>query len=196
MDEPGNGSTLNEPALSGAAIPQRGLVERNADAVDAAGRPISCPDCAAHMPETAAFCPGCGRGMDVVADQTPIPRASGKVGFLSERLAGALAYLTFIPAILFLVIDPYKKNRFVRFHSFQSLLLSGTAILIALTLKVAGLILLLLPVVGPLFVVLVLVLSGLAGMAIWLVLVVKALQGEAFQLPVLGSYAAQQAEAL
>jgi len=25
--------------------------------------PLSCPDCAFRMPETAAFCPGCGRSM-------------------------------------------------------------------------------------------------------------------------------------
>ena len=46
-------------------------------------------------------------------------RAQGKVGVLAENIAGALAYLTFIPAIAFLVLDPYNKNRFARFHSVQ-----------------------------------------------------------------------------
>lgn len=115
--------------------------------------------------------------------------ASGKVGALPERIAGALAYLTFIPAIVFLVVEPYKKNRFVRFHSIQCLLVWAAAALVALALKVAGLVLFIIPVVGPLFVVLVLVLAVLAAVAVWLVLVVKALQGEIFKLPVLGSFA-------
>ena len=33
---------------------------------------------------------------------------------------GALSYLL-ITAILFLIIEPYKNNRFIRFHSFQAL---------------------------------------------------------------------------
>ncbi len=32
-----------------------------------------------------------------------------------------LAYVTIIPAIIFLVLEPYNKNRFIRFHSFQSI---------------------------------------------------------------------------
>jgi uncharacterized membrane protein len=41
---------------------------------------------------------------------------------MSINTAGALAYVAgIITAILFLVIDPYKSDRFVRFHAFQSL---------------------------------------------------------------------------
>ena len=37
-------------------------------------------------------------------------------------MAGALAYLVgAITGILFLVIDPFKSDRFVRFHAFQSI---------------------------------------------------------------------------
>ena len=61
---------------------------------------------------------------------------------------------------------------------------------------VAGLLLFVIPVVGPLFTVLVLVIVGLAAVAVWLVLVVKALRGEMFKLPVLGDYAEQQANTL
>ena len=49
------------------------------------------------------------------------------------------------------------------------------------------------PIVGPLFVVLVLVVTAFAAVVVWLVLVVKALQGEMFKLPVLGKFAEQQA---
>ncbi len=121
------------------------------------------------------------------------PRAGGTVGVLPENVGGALAYFTFIPAIVFLVLDPYKKNRFLRFHSLQCLLLWGAAILIGTALKLASVVLFIVPVLGPLLVLVVAVVVVLAIMVIWLVLVVKAFQGEMFQLPMLGEFAAQYA---
>src|SRR5271169_2700415 len=147
----------------------------------------SCPHCAAQMPETAAFCPGCGRSMHTET------RAQGSVGPFPENIAGALAYFTFIPAIVFLVLVPYNKNRFLRFHSFQCLLLWGAAILIGIALKLASVVLFIVPVLGPLLVWVVAVVVVLAAIVIWLVLVVKAFQGEMFQLPMLGEFAAQYA---
>lgn len=149
--------------------------------------PLSCPFCAASMPATAAFCPGCGIAM------TAPERASGKVGLLGENIAGALAYLTFIPAALFLLLKPYRKNHFVRFHSAQCLFLWVAGLLIAVVLKLAGLALFAIPVAGPLFVVLVYILTTLAVLMIWVVLFVKALQGELFRLPLLGAMAEQYA---
>lgn len=148
----------------------------------------SCPHCAAQMPETAGFCPGCGRPMQTDA------RAEGKVGLLSEPVAGALAYFTFIPAIVFLVLNPYNRNRFVRFHAVQCLLLWGAGILLAIALKLAGLLLFIIPVLGPLLVVLISSVVGLGGVVIWLVLVVKAFQGVMFRLPLLGDLAVQHAD--
>jgi uncharacterized membrane protein len=145
------------------------------------------------MPETAVFCPGCGRNM--TAAPTTVETAQGKVGFLPENIAGAVAYLTLIPAIILLFRKPYSQNRFVRFHSIQCLLLWAMTALAALALKVASLLLFLIPIVGPLFTVLVLVIVGLAAIATWMVLVVKAAQGEMFKLPVLGDYAEQQTSA-
>jgi len=147
----------------------------------------SCPHCAAQMPETATFCPGCGQPMRTEA------RAQGTVGVLPENIAGALAYLTFIPAILFLVLDPYNQNRFLRFHSVQCLLFCGAEILIAIALKLASVVLFIVPVFGPLLVLLVSMVVGLASVVIWLVLVVKAAQGVMFKLPLVGDFASQHA---
>jgi uncharacterized membrane protein len=148
---------------------------------------VACPDCAAQMPETAAFCPGCGRAMQTEA------RAQEKVGVLSEPIAGALAYFTFIPAIVFLLLEPYNRNRFVRFHSVQCLLLWGAGILLAIALKLVTVLLYIIPVLGPLLVVLVSALVGFGAVVLWLVLVVKAFQGVMFQLPLLGEYATRHA---
>jgi len=82
----------------------------------------------------------------------------------------------------------------VRFHSIQCLLLCGAGILFAIALKLASVVLFIIPVLGPLLVWLVSVVVGLAIVVIWLVLVVKAFQGEMFKLPLLGDFAAQQVE--
>ena len=150
----------------------------------------SCPECAAQMPAAAVFCPACGRPMPVAA------KAHAKIGILTENIAGALAYFTFLPAVVFLLLKPYSGNRFVRFHSLQCLLLWGAAILAGLALKVAGLLLLFIPMLGQLFMVVVSVVIVLAAIAIWLVLVVKAAQGEMFKLILLGAFAQKQSDAL
>ncbi len=149
--------------------------------------PIPCPDCAASMPENAAFCPGCGRAMG--ADE----RAHCKVGVLPESVAGVLAYCTFIPAIIFLSVEPYRRNRFVRFHSWQCMGLFLVAIAAAAVLRIASVALAMVPSFGPLLVLLAAMLVGLGLFVLWLVLVVKALQGERFKLPVVGGYAERRA---
>ena len=147
----------------------------------------SCPDCASDMPDTAAFCPGCGRTMRIT------PRAQGKVGVFPESIAGALAYFSFIPAILFLLIEPYRSNQFVRFHSVQCLLFWLASVAIASVLRLLGLVISWIPRVGPLFLVLISTISGLAAFLVWIVLIVKALQGETFELPWLGALAEERA---
>ena len=121
-------------------------------------------------------------------------RAQGSVGVLPERIAGALAYLTFVPAVIFLLLDPYRKNPFVRFHSFQCIFLSAAVLLAAVLLRLLAVLLFIIPMVGQLLVLLTSVVVGLAAFVIWLVLLVKALQGDAFRLPWIGDLAAQMAE--
>jgi len=182
--------------------------------------PLACPECAARMPETAAFCPGCGRSMTSppvistpaipvsiasppVAAETlsdpnspTMPRAQGRVGYFPESIAGALAYFTLVPAIVFLFVEPYNKNRFVRFHSVQCLLWWVVGLATGAALKLISFVLFMIPVAGPLLALLLSVIIGLAALVIWLVLVVKALQGEMFKLPVVGDFAEQHAGSL
>ncbi len=126
----------------------------------------------------------------------PSQRAPGNVGALPETIAGALAYCTIIPAIVFLVLDPYNKNRFVRFHSIQCLLIWLAGAVIGAVLKFVSQALLIIPFLGHLLALLISGLVGLAAVVIWVVLVVKALQGEMFKLPVLGDFAEKQANAV
>lgn len=140
----------------------------------------SCPECAAQMPQSASFCPGCGRSMrgptEVQATVDPGARS----------LAAALAYFTFIPALVFLFINRYRQNSLVRFHCLQCLLLWLAAILLGIILWGANSIFFMIPLIGPLIAALVPVLAGLAALVLWPVLMVKAYQGELFKVPGIG----------
>jgi uncharacterized membrane protein len=122
----------------------------------------------------------------------PEERVQGKVGALPQAVAGALAYCTIIPAILFLLIEPYNRNRFVRFHSFQCIGLWLAALVMGAGLRVAGFLLFFVPVLGHLISWLSYMVVSLGFFVIWVVLIVKALQGEMFKLPWVGDFAKQK----
>jgi uncharacterized membrane protein len=103
-------------------------------------------------------------------------------------VAGALAYVTIIPAIVFLVLEPFNKKRFVRFHAFQCIFFTIAWVVIEIALSIIGHI----PFLGWATLVL-WPLVGLAVFVIWLILVLKAYQGQMFKLPVIGDMAEQQA---
>jgi uncharacterized membrane protein len=106
-----------------------------------------------------------------------------------DNLIAALAYITFIPAIFFLLIEPFKRNRFVRFHSFQSIFLAVATILAVIVMRILYSLLVMIPVVGYLLAWLSLPVALLGWLILWLVLLVKAFQGETFRLPWIGSLA-------
>ena len=168
--------------------------------------PITCPQCHARMPDNVAFCPGCGRRMWVPGQDAKRPAASPPVirtpavvpvsvtaastpSQFKDNLLGALAYITFVPAVIFVLIEPFKRDRFIRFHSFQSIFLTIATIVIAIALRILYSILTLVPVVGYLMAWLAVTVAVLGWGILWLVLLVKALQGQSFRLPVIGSLA-------
>jgi uncharacterized membrane protein len=72
---------------------------------------------------------------------------------------------------------------------------SLVALIVAALLRVVGFVVFFIPVLGPLLVWLVSGIVILAFFVVWAVLVVKALQGETFKLPVVGDFAERQAAA-
>jgi uncharacterized membrane protein len=145
--------------------------------------PISCPQCHREMPDAAAFCPGCGRRV------IDVPAAVGPAGPLRENIAAALAYVSFFPAIFFLLTKPFKSNHFVRFHSLQSLCLAAATIVAAITLRIIFFLFGLVPHIGPLLAWLSLVVFSIGWVILWLVVLIKALQGDLFKLPIVGDFA-------
>lgn len=109
---------------------------------------------------------------------------------LSENAAGAIAYITFIPAIVFLLVPPYNASPYVRFHAWQSILLNATAAVISFFLSF---VLVFFMVFGAFLLVTLTRLIWLAWFALWLVCVVKALNGQRFKIPLLGDLAEKQA---
>jgi uncharacterized membrane protein len=144
-----------------------------------------------------AFCSSCGTQ---IADGTTIcPACSAKAaggtvtasaGGLTDNVAGMLAYVTIIPAIIFLVVPPYSKSRFVRFHSFQSIFFNVAWIVLWIALSIVGMI----PVLGWATLI-IWPLLGLGGLIIWILLLIKANQGQMWKLPVVGDMADKQANA-
>jgi uncharacterized membrane protein len=145
-----------------------------------------------------AFCSVCGTqipdGSTTCAahSSAAAPAASGaQTGGLADNIAGMLAYVTIIPAIIFLVVEPYNKNRFIRFHSFQCIFFTLAWIVLSIGLNIIAAI----PVLGWMTL-LIWPLIGLAGLIIWVVLLLKANQGLMYKLPVIGDLAEKQAAAM
>jgi uncharacterized membrane protein len=139
-----------------------------------------CPTCGAQLAD-GATCPKCAPGT--------VPVTTAASG-LTDNVAGALAYVTIIPAIVFLVLEPYNRKRFIRFHSFQCLFFHVAWVALWIALSIVAHI----PFLGW-ATVLIWPLVSLVGFVIWLVLVLKAYQGQMFKLPFIGDIAEQQAGA-
>jgi uncharacterized membrane protein len=109
---------------------------------------------------------------------------------LSDNGAGALAYVTIVPAIVFLVLPPYNASSYVRFHAWQSIFLNIAAILVSIVLSFLTVFSVMF---GVFFFLMFTRLLWLAFFLIWVICLVKALNGERFKLPVIGDLAAKQA---
>jgi len=96
---------------------------------------------------------------------------------MEPTVAAALSYLLgFVTGIIFFIIE--KNNAFVRFHALQSTIVFGAVFIVMMVLKI-------IPVLG--FILNFFISIGV--FAIWLFMMVKASQGIAFKLPIVGDIA-------
>ena len=110
------------------------------------------------------------------------PKDLGKTSTgIQANVAGLLCYAVgFVTGIIFFLIE--KENKFVRFHAVQSMITFGAFLVLSIALNIF---LQFLP-----FAVLALgSLIGFAQLVLWILLMVKAYQGETFKLPVVGDVA-------
>jgi uncharacterized membrane protein len=118
------------------------------------------------------------------------PDAAAGEFVLSDHAAGAIAYLTFVPAIFFLVRETYKRNSFVRYHAWQSILLFVGAFGVSIVL---GFLLIFALLFSPCLHLVAWRAIELFWIAVWIACVVNAAMGKRFKLPVIGELAEQQA---
>ena len=124
-----------------------------------------------------------------MASPTPTPAASTG---MSNNVAGALCYLvTWVTGLIFLLIEPYKNDKFVRFHAFQSIFFAVSLIAVYIVLFFLGFILAVMHL-GLLMIPLWFVV-GIGIFACWIFLMVKAYNNQTFKLPLIGDLAAKQA---
>jgi uncharacterized membrane protein len=118
----------------------------------------------------------------------PAPAAAGG---LTENVAGALCYvLGLITGIVFLVLAPYNQSKFVRFHAFQAIFFHVAFIALIIVQTIISFVL---PWSLQMIVSLLSFVIWLGGVGVWILLLVKAYQGEKFKLPVIGDMAEKQA---
>ena len=154
-----------------------------------------CAKCGATLSEGVGFCGSCGTPVGAAAGgPTPAgPPAPAAGGGLEPNVAGALAYVTVIPAIIFLVVEPYNKDKFIRFHSFQSIFFAIAWVALAIVLMIVSAVLAVIPIVGWILGLLLWVALMIGMFALWVFLMYKAYKNERYMIPVIGKIAAQQA---
>jgi uncharacterized membrane protein len=106
---------------------------------------------------------------------------------MQANIAGLLCYVLFwVTGLIFFLIE--KENKFVRFHALQSMIVFGA--LFVLQIVVGMFLGAFLGVLVPFFNGLV----GLVSLVLWIVLMIKAYQGEKFKLPIAGDIAEKNVE--
>lgn len=136
-----------------------------------------CPKCGQENEEGSQFCRNCGSSLDIVTTGQ-----SGTTG-LESNVGGLLSYLLgWITGLIFILLE--KQNGYIRFHAWQSIFTFGAITLGLIVLSIFDWV----PVLGYIFTAFRIMLYIL-GFVLWIVLMVKAYQGEKYRLPVVGDLA-------
>ena len=172
-----------------------------------------CGKCGGELLEGARFCNTCGAPVakpdpvPVAPTAAPEPVVAAQVSAagtgMTSNVAGLLAYVFgFITGIVFLVLEPYNKDKFVRFHAFQSIFFNVVMIGFWIVWTILSMIMgmigyrLLGYAIGGLISTLMFLVSlvvFLAFLIAWVFLMFKAYNNQRFELPFIGKLAARQA---
>jgi uncharacterized membrane protein len=157
-----------------------------------------CSKCGSAISESAAFCSVCGfpaASTGSVAPPPPpppiVPAGITNAG-MSSNVVAALSYL-FITGIIFLMMEQYKRDKFVRFHSFQAV---AYGLVVTIFWMIWNRILFTGFYSFGFFWTLVSLVNALISLAIfayWLFLMYKAYSNETYKMPFIGDWAEKQA---
>jgi uncharacterized membrane protein len=163
-----------------------------------------CSKCGSQLAEGVKFCDSCGASTEAPGGApgvtgSPNLASGASQGGIAPNVAAMLTYLPLcfvglVCAILFgLVLDPYKKNHFIRFHAWQSLAIHVAVVVFwigwtIVSMLVAAIIHFLAFILAPIS-----LLIGLGVLVLMVFLMVKAHGNQTFKVPVLGDWADKQA---
>jgi uncharacterized membrane protein len=163
-----------------------------------------CESCGRPQKTDERFCSGCGtpgvpgvvtRANMETANWAASSTASTASDGLEPRLAGVLSYAVgVISGMVFLLLQPYSRDHFVRFHAFQSIFFNAALVIfwilwgtsVALFEAITGGFLLWLIIPIDLTLTLLIV-------ATWIFVMIKAYGGVTWKLPIIGKCAERQA---
>ena len=111
----------------------------------------------------------------------PPPPAVAADSGLADNVAGAIAYITFIPAVLFLILDPYKNRTFVKFNALQCLGLYVCWFCVGVVAII--------PILGWI----VAFVGIITVFVFWVICIVKAANGQLYKVPVIGDFVEKMA---
>jgi uncharacterized membrane protein len=96
---------------------------------------------------------------------------------LDQNVAGLLCYAgAWVTGIIFLILE--KENEFVRFHALQSIIVFGA-------ITIVNFIFVYVPLIGGIIT----WALGVLALIIWIIMMIKAYQGQMYKLPIAGDIA-------
>jgi uncharacterized membrane protein len=162
-----------------------------------------CAKCGAQLNAGSGFCGACGAAVSgqsvttttgAAAAPASSPAGAASTG-MTNNVAGCLCYLVgWITGLIFLVIEPYKNDKFVRFHAFQSIFLNVAVIAVWIGAMILSTILGFITrglgffIMGPLM-----MLIWVGVLVVVVICMIKAYGNQQFKLPIIGDLAAKQA---
>ena len=139
-----------------------------------------CSKCGTQVPDGAGFCPSCGTTVSASGGDTAM--SSARTSGMQSNVAALLSYVVII-AIVFLIIEPFKNDKFVRFHPFQSIFYWIAVIVVFMLIGMVFPLSIWLLVYWPL---------RLLSFILMIFLMYKAYNNEKFKLPFIGDLAEKQ----
>jgi uncharacterized membrane protein len=155
------------------------------------GTPLSAPSAGGSTPQ-----PPPGPQYSAPPQYGAAPQAAPAAGGLTDNVAGLLCYIPFLVglviSIVFLVIDPYKQKKFVRFHAFQSIFFHVAMFAVGILGTIVGSMLSLISFSLSLLFSTLMMVVWVGALVVVVLLMLKANQGQMWQLPVIGPLAEKQ----
>ncbi len=158
-----------------------------------------CASCGSALTQESGFCGTCGKPIGsasqspVVAVSSPVQGNTAAASGLTSNVAGALAYiLGLITGVLFLVLEPYKRDPFVRFHAMQSILFSAACLVFSIAWSILVSILIDISAWVALATFPIRLLISLGFFGLWLFVMYQAYNRREYRIPFIGAIAAKQ----